>query len=450
MTTAPSGSPPVDLLIRDAEWVVTVGGADIEGGWVACTGAAVSAIGPPGREPAARRTLDARGTIVTPGLVNAHHHLFQNLTRAYTPACSSGLDGWLNQLRPLWARLDAETAYLSAWIGLAELALAGCTTTADNIYLHPRPGLIEAALRAATEIGLRLDPCRGYVDSARASVSGAQDAETILRLSEELLWSCHDPSPGSFTRVSLGPTALPSSSAELLARSAALATRYDARLHLHLFEVPGETDAAIQQFGRTPVEVLTDAGWSDRAWIAHGSYVTEDDAKALAAANIGVAHCPSSNLMLGGAAAAVRTMLAQGCSVGLGTDGAASAGTTNPWLEARTALLLAREHGGPTAFAARDALRMATVGAAECLGRAGEVGALAPGMQADIAVWDITGIGYAGACTDPVDMWLRCGPPKIRHTVVGGRPVVIDGNLVASGLEEKLGLHRKYARAWQQ
>ncbi|WAM18973.1 amidohydrolase family protein [Rhodococcus sp. JS3073] len=440
----------VDLVVRNADWVVTMAGIDIEGGWVACDAGVITAVGPSGHEPVARRTLDARGAIVTPGLVNAHHHLFQNLTRAYVPACASGLEEWLGHLRPIWARLDEDTAYLSAWIGLAELALAGCTTTADNIYLHPKPGLVEASITAATELGMRLDPCRGFVDIARIPVDGAQDEETILRRSEELFVAFHDPSPASRTRISLGPTALAATSSRLLERSAELASRFDARLHLHLFEQQGEAAASLRDFGRRPVDVLVDAGWSGRAWIAHGIYTTEADVAALSAAGIGVAHCPSSNLMLGGAAAPVTALRQAGCGVGLGTDGAASSGLAQPWLEARTALLLAREHSGPAAMTAREALAMATLGGAHCLGRDGEVGALAPGLQADLAVWDTGGIGYAGAGTDPVEAWLRCGPPTVRHTVVAGRPIVTDGALAVDGLEERLESHAKYAQSWQQ
>lgn len=440
---------PLDLLIRNAGHVVTMVGPDVPGGWVGCRDGVVQAVGPAGSEPPAAEVVDARGAIVTPGLVNAHHHLFQNLTRAHADSSACTLGPWLEMLRPVWALLDRETAYLSAWIGLADLALAGCTTTGDNLYLHPVPGLVEETLRAAAEVGLRLDPTRGYIDRQRLDVPGAEDADAVLEASRTLLEEWHDPTPGSRCRVSLGPTALPATRTSLLPELAALAAEHDARLHLHLFEEGGENDRARELHGRGAVELLLDSGWADRSWIAHGNHVDAADAAALAAGGIGLAHCPSSNLLLGGPVARLDLLDDAGVAVGLGTDGAASAGTSQLWLEARTALLLQRQHRGADAFSARRALELATTGAAACLGRAGEVGGLAPGMQADLVVWETSGPAYAGAVTDPVETWLRCGPPRARHTIVGGRAVVRDGALVADGLDEHLDLHRKHAVAWQ-
>jgi cytosine/adenosine deaminase-related metal-dependent hydrolase len=442
---------PVDLLIRDAAWVVTLAGPDLPGGWVACSAGRVVGVGGAGSEPSATEVLDAHGGLVTPGLVNAHHHLFQNLTRAHADTSGEGLEGWLRALRPVWAAgLDEETAYLSAWVGLADLALSGCTTTADHPYLHPRPGLVDAELRAAREIGLRLDPCRGFIDAAVLDVEGAESLDDVLADAQRLLEEWHDPAPDSMTRISVGPTSLAAVTTASLSTLAELVAPYDARLHVHLFEEAVEAERSRVLHGAEPVAVLAEAGWSHRSWIAHGNHLTGTEAGALAAAGIGVAHCPSSNLLLGGPPARVPMLRTAGCTVGIGTDGSASAGTSALWLEARTALLLARMDAGPAGFSARDALALATVGAAACLGRAGEIGALAPGLQADLVVWDITGPSYAGAVTDPVETWIRCGPARARHTVVGGRPVVRDGVLLAPGLEHVLAAHERHARAWQE
>lgn len=446
---SPADSTNVDLLVRNASWVVTLAGEDIRGGWVACQDGTVVATGRGGTEPTAIHVLDARGGIVTPGLVNAHHHLFQNLTRAHAPSSTHTLVEWLQLQRPMWAHLDQEAAYLSAWVGLADLALAGCTTTADNIYLHPRPGLVAATLRAAHEVGLRLDPCRGFIDALALPVEGAEELDVALADAGQLLEKWHDPSASSRCRVSLGPTSLEATRSAALREAAELARTHATRLHVHLFEEAVETDRSIRLHGLPPVELLVDSGWSGRAWIAHGNHLTPTGARALAQAQIDVAHCPSSNLFLGGPAAPITMLAEQGCILGLGTDGAASSGTSQLWLEARTAMLLAREHQGPTALGARQALVMATQGSAACLGRAGEIGALAPGLQADLAVWEASGTAYAGAVTDPVETWLRCGPPRARHTVVGGQVIVRDGELVAGGLDEVLTQHRRHALAWQ-
>ncbi|MEV6122714.1 amidohydrolase family protein [Streptomyces sp. NPDC052077] len=460
----PAAAPPtevrdqapgtVDLLVRGAELVVTMAGEDIPGGWVAADGGMVAAVGPPGSEPPARRVLDASGTLVTPGLVNAHHHLFQNLTRAFAPAAAEGLSGWLGVLRPLWRRLDEEAAHVSTWVGLAELARNGCTTTADHLYLHPRPRLVDAQVAAAREVGLRFHPVRGSVvarpGADRDEVpSWAERPDDVLADSARLLDAFHDRSAGAMTRVAMGPTALAATTPALLEDLARLAGRHDARLHTHLFEEPGEAEECRAWFGRPPGRLLADSGWGGRAWVAHAVHPGEEGVRDLAAAGIGVAHCPSSNALLGAGIAPLSTLRAAGVTVGLGTDGSASADSASLWLEARTAMLLARATGGAPAMSGRQALALATVGAARCLGREEEIGALGPGMCADIAVWELDEVMFAGAHTDLVEAWPRCGPPRVRHTLVGGVPVVRDGELCAPGLPARLASHRAIARAWQ-
>jgi cytosine/adenosine deaminase-related metal-dependent hydrolase len=219
---------------------------------------------------------------------------------------------------------------------------------------------------------------------------------------------------------------------------------------VHRYEEAIETARSREIHGGDPVTVLVDAGWSERSWIAHGNHLSETAAAALASAKIGVAHCPSSNLLLGGPPARVPMLTAAGVTVGLGTDGSASSGTSSLWLEARTALLLGRMHSGPGAFTARDVLTLATLGGAACLGRTGEIGALASGMQADLVVWEAGGPAYSGAVTDAVETWIRCGPARARHTVVAGRFVVRDGVVTAPGLDGVLNDHARHARDWQR
>ncbi|HTW98707.1 MAG TPA: 8-oxoguanine deaminase [Acidimicrobiales bacterium] len=438
-----------------AELVATVDEErrEIPGGWVAVTGGLVSAIGGSGEAPPrARAHLDATGCLVTPGLINTHHHIYQNLTRAYAPAVGSSLFGWLSALYPRWALLDDEAAYLSAWVGLAELALGGCTTSTDHLYVHPRGAgdLIGAEIVAATEVGLRFHPTRGSMslsqkDGGLPPDSVVQDDDEILADSERLVLAHHDPTWGAMTRIALAPCSPFSVTPELMRRTAELAERLDVRLHTHLAEDPDEDRFAAGAFGRRTIEHFEDVGWmTSRSWVAHCIYPDAGEIARLGAAGVGVAHCPSSNMMIGGGGLApVAELRAAGAPVGLGCDGSGSTVHASLWLEARTALLQGRLRHGPGAMAARDVLEIATRGSAGCLGRDGELGRIALGSAGDLACWPLEGIAFAGALTDPVEAWLRCGPVAARHTVVAGRAVVRDGGLVASGVEEILARHRK-------
>lgn len=452
--TAPA---PVDLLVAGADLVVTMDDdrREVPGGWVACRDGFVAAVGaasdPP---PPAARVLRADGCLVTPGLVNTHHHIFQNLTRSFRPATSASLFDWLTTLYPRWALLDEEASYLAAWVGLAELALGGCTTTSDHLYVHPAGGgdVLGAEIAAAREVGLRFHPTRGSMslsakDGGLPPDSVVQDEDTILAESEAAVAAHHDPSPGAMVRVALAPCAPFTVSPDLMRRTAELAERLDVRLHTHLAEDPDEDRYCLERYGRRPIEHFEDCGWgTDRAWVAHCIYPDEAEVARLGAWGTGVAHCPSSNMMIGGGGIApVAEMRAAGVPVGLGCDGSSSTDCASLWLEARGALLLARQRGGPTSFTARDALELATRGSAACLGRLGELGVLAPGAAADLVAWKLEGPAFAGALTDPVEALLRCGPVAAHHTVVAGRPVVEDGELRVPGLEEVLARHRAAA-----
>lgn len=458
---ADSTAPMADLVVTGSELLVTMDGErrEIPGGWAAVTAGFVSAIGGAGEEPPiAAETLDAGGGLVTPGLINTHHHIFQNLTRAHRPSAQATLFQWLTRLYPLWSRLDEEAAYVSAWIGLAELALGGCTTTTDHLYVHPKGGgdLITAEIQAATELGLRFHPTRGSMslsakDGGLPPDSVVQDDDTILADSERLVGRHHDRSPGAMVRVALAPCSPFSVTPELMRRTAELAERLDVRLHTHLAEDADEDAFAGRAFGKRTIGHFEDVGWcTDRSWVAHCIYPNPAEITRLGAAGVGVAHCPSSNMMIGGGGIApVAEFRAAGVPVGLGCDGSSSTDSASLWMEARNAMLLGRMRSGPPSTGARDALELATVGGAGCLGRAGELGELSVGAPADLVVWPLDGFAFAGAISDPVEAWLRCGPVAARHTVVHGRAVVRDGRLGSDRVDEMLAWHRRVAQRIQ-
>ena len=450
----------VDLCVRGAELLVTMDGSrrEIAGGWVAIRDGMISALGPPGREPAAERVIDAAGCLVTPGLINTHHHLYQNLTRAFAPALTGNLFAWLRTLYPVWSRLDEEAAYVSAWVGLCELALGGCTTTTDHLYLHPRGAgdLIGAEIDAARELGFRFHPTRGSMslsvkDGGLPPDAVVQEEDEILADSERLVALHHDPAPGAMVRVALAPCSPFSVTPELMRRTAELAERLDVRLHTHLAEDLDEDRFCEAVFGCRPIEHFERVGWgSARAWVAHCVHPNQAEIERLGRWGTGVAHCPSSNQILGAGLAPVRELRDAGVPVGIGCDGSASADCASLWLETRGALLLARLRGGAGAMQAREALEMATLGGAACLGR-DDIGALAPGRAGDVVVWPCgatAGVTFAGALSDPVEALLRCGPIAPRHTIVAGRALVADGRLTAGGVEQMLRRHRGIAAEW--
>jgi cytosine/adenosine deaminase-related metal-dependent hydrolase len=453
-------TPAADLLLTDAELVATVDDdrREIAGGWVAVTDGVITALGGSGDpKPPATRTVDVRGCLVTPGLVNTHHHLYQNLTRAFAPALTGGLFEWLVTLYPLWARLDEEAAHVSAWIGLTELALGGCTTSTDHLYVHPRGGgdLIAAEIAAARDLGIRFHPTRGSMslsvkDGGLPPDSVVQDDDEILAESQRLVEQHHDRSPGAMTRIALAPCSPFSVSTGLMSRTAALAADLDVRLHTHLCETQDEEAFCLERFGRRPVDYLADVGWmTDRVWLAHVVWPEPEEVGRLGAAGVGTAHCPSSNMILGSGLAPVRELRAAGAPVGLGVDGSSSADSASLWLESRMAMLQGKLRAGAGAMTARDALEMATRGGAACLGRTGEIGQLSVGACADLAVWSLEGVLFAGALSDPVEAWLRCGPTTARHTIVAGRFVVEDGVAVHPDLQEQLAVHRRVSERIQ-
>ena len=459
-----AANPPAELLVRDADLVATVddGRREFPGGWVAMSGGFITGVGGRGSEPEATATIDAAGCLVTPGLINTHHHLYQNLTRAYGPALEGNLFGWLTTLYPLWSRLDEEAAYVSAWVGLAELALGGCTTSSDHLYVHPRGSgdLISAEIAAATELGFRFHPTRGSMslsakDGGLPPDSVVESEDVILAESERLVGRHHDASPGAMVRLALAPCSPFSVTQELMRATAELAERLDVRFHTHLAEDPGENDFCLDRFGCRPVDYLENVGWgSSRSWVAHCVHPNQDEIERLGRWGTGVAHCPSSNMILGAGLAPIAEFRRAGVPVGLGCDGSASADSASLWLESRTAMLQGRLRAGmagqaPGSFGAREALEIATRGGAACLGREGELGELSVGAAADLVIWPLDGVLHAGSLVDPVEGWLRCGPTSARQTIINGVVVVDRGELVAPGLEAKLADHRRLAKAMQ-
>ncbi len=450
-----------DLLVKNALVVATMDAQrrELAGGWVAVTNGLVSAVGSSTETPPeAAEVVDATDCIVTPGLVNTHHHIYQNLTRAFPPMTDKPLFGWLQSLYPLWRAIDEESVHVSAFVGLAELAMSGCTTSTDHLYLHPRGAgdLLSAEIAAARALGVRFHPTRGSMslsekDGGLPPDDVVADDDEILAASEEAVRRHHDRSHGAMVRVALAPCSPFSVTEQLMVRSAELAEKLDVRLHTHFAENAEDDDFSIATFGCRPMEYLERTGWcTDRTWVAHCVMPNPDEVKRLGAAGIGVAHCPSSNLILASGIAPVVSLRAAGVKVGLGVDGSSSADSASLWLEARQAMLLAKLRDGANAGTARMALEVATRGGAGCLGREGEIGELSVGAAGDLAVWKLTGPQFAGALADPIEGWLRCGPIGAHHTIVHGRFVVRDGAVVHRDLDDMLRRHARESRRIQR
>ncbi len=400
-------------------------------GYLVLDGATIVAVGagplPPEHRDAT--VVDVGGCLVTPGLVNTHHHLYQWLTRG--SAVDGTLFEWLQTLYPVWAGLDVDLTGTAATGALAWLARSGCTTTTDHHYVFPVGGgdLMSAEIAAARRIGLRFHPTRGSMDLG-ASAGGlppddvVEDIDAILAASESAILTHHDPAPGSLLRVALAPCSPFSVTADLLTASAELARRHDVRLHTHLAETVEEADFCREQFGRAPVEYLDSLGWlGPDVWFAHAVHLDDASIARMAATGTGVAHCPSSNARLGAGIARARDLREAGVAVGLGVDGAASNEASSLWEEMRHALLFARARGGPQALGVRDALDMATMGGARVLGRQDEIGSLEVGKLADVAVWRLDGLGHADVA-DPVAALVLGGPPPLELLLVNGEQVV--------------------------
>jgi cytosine/adenosine deaminase-related metal-dependent hydrolase len=384
--------------------------------------------------------------------------MYQNLTRAFPPMTNAALFGWLQTLYPLWSTLDEEAANVSAWVGLAELALSGCTTSTDHLYVHPAGGgdLLSAEVMAAKDLGMRFHPTRGSMslsqkDGGLPPDNVVQDHDVILAESQRAVEQHHDASHGAMVRIALAPCSPFSVTKQLMTESAQLAEKLDVRLHTHFAENSEDDAFSIATFGCRPTQYLEDVGWcTDRAWVAHCVMPNHDEIQQLGKAKIGVAHCPSSNMILSSGIAPVVDLRAAGVHVGLGVDGSSSADSASMWLEARQAMLLAKLRNGAAAGTARMSLEIATRGGAGCLGRVGEIGEISVGAVGDLAIWSLTGVAFAGAVADPIEAWLRCGPTGAKHTIVNGKLVVDNGQLVSNKVDSMLATHRTVAKRMQR
>jgi 8-oxoguanine deaminase len=420
-------------------------GAEHPGGWLHVDGGLVRGVGDSAR-PEADETVDLGGTVVTPGLVNTHHHLWQNLTRAR--AQEENLFGWLKALYPIWARIDADAEYAAARVGLAELALSGCTTVFDHHYLFPPgvPGLLEAEIGAARELGVRIVAARGSMDLG--SSDGGLPPDDVVEDRDAALAATEAAATladGEWVEIAVAPCSPFSVTRELMKESAELARRLGLRLHTHLAETVEEADYCRELFGCTPVEYLEQVGWiAGDVWCAHCVHLSADDVSTFGAHDVGVAHCPTSNMRLGAGLAPVRELLDANVRVGLGVDGSASNERSDLFLDVKQALLVARARGGPAAMTAREALRLATRGGASVLGRE-DIGQLVPGKRADLAAWRIDGLELGGA-DDPVAGLVFSGPHRVDRLYVGGNEVVRDGRLVRADEAEIAQEHRVQAQ----
>ncbi len=432
-------------------WIVTMDDAGTEhpAGWLLVEDGVIQAVGG-GAAPAAALQVDLGGAIVTPGLVNTHHHLYQTLTRAYAP--DSDLFTWLRLLYPVWSHIDAESEYAAARTGLAELALTGCTTVFDHHYVFPqgRDGLIEAEVQAARELGVRIVAARGSMDLGVSDGglppdSLVEEIDTVLAETERLASALHEHGHGARVQIAVAPCSPFSVTARLLTESASLARRLGLPLHTHLAETVEEEAHCRELYGCSPVEYLETLEWlADDVWCAHCVHLSPGDIDRFGETGTGVAHCPTSNLRLGAGVAPVRELMDRGVRIGLGVDGSASNERGDLFFEVKQALLVARGRGGSEAMTTRGALRLGTRGGAALLAR-DDLGSLEPGKCADFAVWRTDGLELGGAA-DPVAGLILSGPHRVDRLVVGGADVVRGGALVNADEREIARAHRIQAR----
>ncbi|WP_298933373.1 8-oxoguanine deaminase [uncultured Ruegeria sp.] len=439
-----------EFLIKNADSVLTMddkrrelSGADIliDSGQIVQIGHGLATTG---------EVHDASGCVVTPGLVNTHHHLYQTLTRAVPGGQDALLFGWLQTLYPIWARFGPDEMFTSAQIGLAELALSGCTLSSDHLYLYPNGSRLEDTIAAASELGLRFHPTRGAMsigesDGGLPPDSLAEAESDILNDMIRVVDAFHDPREGSMCRVGLAPCSPFSVSRDLMRDTALLARDKGVMLHTHLAENDEDIAYSKAQFGCRPGQYAEDLGWTGQdVWHAHCVKLDGAEIDLFARTRTGVAHCPCSNCRLGSGIAPVRVMQDRGVQVGLGVDGSASNDIGNLMAEARQAMLLQRVANGADAMSAREALEIATRGGADVLGRP-DCGRLMPGKRADIAVWDTRCVESAGSW-DPAAL-LLAGPTRVRYLFVEGRQIVRDGHVTTIDLPRVIERQNTLARA---
>ena len=424
------------LLLKNIHTLVTMDAArrELPDGALFVRDGVIEAVGALDTMPAqtADEVLDLSNHVVLPGLVNTHHHMYQSLTRVL--AQDMELFGWLKTLYPIWSRLTGEAVYVSAKLAMAELMLSGCTTSSDHLYIYPNDVELEDEIRAAQEIGIRFHAARGS-KSLGESLGGlppdsvVEDEDAILRDTRRLIEAHHDASRYAMLRVVVAPCSPFSVSTDLMRESAALARSYGVRLHTHLAENQNDVDYSVQVFGQRPGDYADAVGWvGEDVWHAHCVKLNHDEIQLFGRTGTGVCHCPSSNMRLASGIAPVRQMRDAGVRVGLGVDGSASNDSGHLLTEARLAMLLQRVDKGPAAMTARESLELATLGGAAVLGR-DDIGALTPGMAADIIAYRLDAVAFAGAQHDPLAALVFCQPGQVDLSIINGRIVVRDGHL---------------------
>ena len=452
------------LLVRHAKILVTMddqrqeiqdGGMFIRDGFIEQVGATDTL------PDEADEILDLTDHLVLPGLINTHHHFYQTLTRAVPAAQDANLFNWLKTLYPIWGRMTSHEIQISTKTALAELALSGCTAASDHLYLFPNGSSLDDEILAAGEMGLRLHASRGSMslgesDGGLPPDHVVQPEAEILKDSQRLIETYHDPNPGSFVQVVLAPCSPFSVTADLMREFAALAREYGVRLHTHLAETEDEESFCVESFGHRPVAYMETLNWiGPDVWFAHSVHVNAEEIKLYAHTGCGVAHCPSSNMRLASGIAPILKMVGAGVKVGLGVDGSASNDSSHLLAEMRQAMLLARLDAGlrgaslsldnaPPLMTARQALEIATRGSASVLGRT-DIGSLEPGKCADFFAVDLNRLEYTGALHDPVAAVAFCAPLQVDYTVVGGKYVVKEGQLVTLNLPAHIRAHNKAA-----
>lgn len=448
------GTRPRTLLVRNADVLVTMDEArrEIPGGGLFAEGNRITAVGRTRELPeSADRILDLAGHVVVPGLVNTHHHMYQSLTRALPAAQDSGLFEWLEALYPVWGRMTPEMLRISTQTAMAELILSGCTTSSDHLYLFPNGCRLEDSIQSAAEIGMRFHATRGSMSVGRSRGglppdSLVEDEAAILKDTQRVIEAHHDPARLAMLRIAVAPCSPFSVSKDLMRESASLARSLGVSLHTHLAENDHDVAYSLERFGRTPAEYAEELGWvGSDVWHAHCVKLDDAGIDLFARTGTGVAHCPCSNMRLGSGTAPIRRMVAKRVPVGLGVDGSASNDGGSLLGEARQAMLLQRVGLGPSAMTGRQALELATLGGARVLGR-DDIGALAPGMAADFAAFDLRGVNMAGAGHDPVAALVFCAPEQSSWVAINGRIVVDQGRLATIDLPSVLERHNRLAR----
>ena len=441
-----------EILIRGATSVVTmnagreeIAGADVllRGGVIAGVGVGLTTAG---------QVVEAKGCVVTPGLVNTHHHLFQSLTRAVPGAQDALLFGWLKTLYPIWARFGPQEMFVSAQVGLAELALSGCSMSSDHLYLFPNGSRLDDTIAAAQEVGLRFHPTRGAMSIGESL--GGLPPDSLVEREADILRDCirvvdahHDPAEGAMVRVGIAPCSPFTVSRDLMRETAILARDKGVMLHTHLAENDEDIAHSLARFGCRPGQYVESLGWlGPDVWLAHCVKLDAQEIDLFSKSRTGVAHCPCSNCRLGSGIAPVRAMRDRGVKVGLGVDGSASNDSGNLVGEARQMMLLQRVSSGAGAMTAREALEVATRGGAQVLGRT-DCGSLEIGKRADVAIWDVSGIEAAGTW-DPVAL-LLAGPTRVRDLFVEGRQIVKESQMVSIDLPRVIERQNQLARRLQ-